>query len=109
MLSFSTTFLLTNLVNVLAYNMFHLYDENAVIEASPKEASLFTNFNTNVQDIQPIMDILSDFKIFARPSNDNIREIMEKAGKFALIKNPLFSMQSIVNGMGRSKVGLHTK
>jgi len=51
-------------------------------------------------NIQPIRDILSDFKIFASPTPENVFNLMIKAGRAALIKNTCYPMQSFVKGLG---------
>ena len=56
--------------------------------------------NNEWQDTQPILDILSDYSIFTKPTCTNVLDLMTKAAKTALIKLPCFVMQSLVRGMG---------
>lgn len=46
-------------------------------------------------EVQPIVDIFSEYGIFDRPTVKNIRELCIKAANVCLIRLPLFSIQSI--------------
>ena len=66
-----------------------------------REAEIVANFkNGSLTDTQPIQDMLSDSHIFALPTPSNMDELILKAGKITLIRNPYHGMQSIVKGMG---------
>ena len=92
----------------LVYNIFGSIDDGSLIKSflrflTPKEAALFHDLPRVANSeplIQPIMDVLFDFNIFSRPSKENLNDVLAKAGKTALVKNPLFSMKSIIKGMG---------
>jgi len=64
------------------------------------ETQLIKTFKEIGGDTQPISDILSDYSIFSVPTKDSIDELTVKAGKVALIRNPCFAIQHLVNGMG---------
>ena len=68
----------------------------------PKEADIIQRFKSgsfnNNEDA--IMDILQEYSVFAKPTLSNIDSLLEKAAKTALIINPHFALQSLVEGMG---------
>ena len=64
------------------------------------ECDLLRKFKESEIPTQAIMDIFSDYAIFSRPSKENIDQLIVKAGKIALIRNPCFSMQQLIKGMG---------
>lgn len=51
-------------------------------------------------DVQPIVDVLSEYKVFDKPTNANIKSLCIRAANIALIRLPNFSLTCIVNGMG---------
>ena len=66
-----------------------------------KERNIITSFEKGlVKDPQPIIDILTESKIFTMPTPDNIRQLCLKCGKIILLSNSYLSVKSIVNGMG---------
>ena len=64
------------------------------------ECDLLRKFKESEIPTPAIMDIFSDYAIFSRPSKENIDQLIVKAGKIALIRNPCFSMQQLIKGMG---------
>ena len=63
------------------------------------EASLLEKFDGS--DAQPILDILTEYKIFERPTVGNINRLITKAVNVALIRLPSFAMGTIIKGMGK--------
>ena len=68
----------------------------------PKEATIIQCFRSGrLNDDQgAIIDILTEHSVFAMPNHANIDSLLEKAAKVALIKNPHFALQNLVEGMG---------
>ena len=68
----------------------------------PKEASIIQRFRSGIlnEDQDAIMDILTEYSVFTKPTRSNVDSLLEKAAKVALIKGPHFSLQSLVRGMG---------
>ena len=54
----------------------------------------------NRSDVQPILDVLTELKVFDRPTKSNIETLCIKAANVALIRLPHFALQSVVEGMG---------
>ena len=50
---------------------------------------------------QPIRDILSESRIYAEPTKQNIMTLLQRAAEMTLIRMPFLAMQSLVNGMGK--------
>ena len=69
----------------------------------PKEASIIQRFRSGIlnEDEDAIMDILTEYSVFTKPTRSNVDTLLEKAAKVALIKGPHFSLQSLVRGMGK--------
>ena len=53
------------------------------------------------KDEDAIMDILTEYSVFTKPTRSNVDTLLEKAAKVALIKGPHFSLQNLVRGMGK--------
>ena len=66
------------------------------------EADLIKSFATNqvVEKTQHIIDILSESRVFANPSKDNVYDLCKKAAHTTLVKLPFCSMKCLVGGMG---------
>ena len=75
---------------------------NTFLEFLPiKEASYINDFiRGEVNDIQPLVDILCEYKIPTNPTKENINQLLLKAAKSALIRLPSSSFQCLVEGMG---------
>ena len=56
--------------------------------------------NNNIADVQPIIDILSEYQFFVKPTKDNIETLCLKAADVSLIRLPCFAFLGIINGMG---------
>ena len=69
----------------------------------PKEASIIQRFRSGIlnKDEDAIMDILTEYSVFTKPTRSNVDTLLEKAAKVALIKGPHFSLQNLVRGMGK--------
>ncbi|XP_057311866.1 uncharacterized protein LOC130649582 isoform X2 [Hydractinia symbiolongicarpus] len=61
------------------------------------ERALFEKFS----EVQPVLDILTEYKIFDSPNASNILDLCKKAANVALIRLPCFGVNSIVKGMGK--------
>ena len=55
---------------------------------------------TNVHQYQPIVDILSEHKIFTKPNPANIMQLCITAANVCLIRLPMFAMQTLSKNMG---------
>ena len=67
----------------------------------PREMALLTRFaDGKSKKQQAVIDILSESKIFERPTQDNIKTLCLKAAKISLIRLPSYSMKEIRVGMG---------
>ena len=90
----------------LKYCIFGDVDFNELISSfmqfiTPKEAEIIDKFKRgDMVDAQPIMDILTEYSIFSRPTPNNVSELLHRAANVALIRNPCFSFQRIIKGMG---------
>ena len=58
-----------------------------------RETYLIKSFVANSRT-QPIMDILSEFRIFNKPTSENILQLCKKAAHIALIQSPYFQFES---------------
>ena len=68
---------------------------------TPTERELISQFATkDGEDPQPLVDIFSEYSIFASPTSHNVRGMVIKAANIALIRQPCFAMQLLVQGMG---------
>lgn len=47
---------------------------------------------------------LAEYNIFTNPTEGNINQLMLKAGKNALLRNPCFAFQSLVKGMNENPI-----
>ena len=66
-----------------------------------REVMLIQQLMSNkIVDVQPIIDILSEYKIFVNPCKENIEKLCFTAANVALIRLPCFAFFGIVNGMG---------
>ena len=66
----------------------------------PQEEELLSNFSEST-DSQAVIDIFSEFGILNLPTVENLPELIKKAAKMALIKQPCFNLQALVQGMGK--------
>ena len=68
---------------------------------TPIERELISRFaHKDGEDAQPLIDIFTEYSIFTRPTSQNVRSIVIKAANIALIRQPCFAMQLLVQGMG---------
>ena len=68
-----------------------------------KEASIVQRFRSEIliEDEDAIMDILTEYSVFTKPTRSNVETLLEKAAKVALIQGPHFSLQSLFRGMDK--------
>ena len=66
----------------------------------PKTESAFIE-KFEQANAQPVLDILTEYKIFEQPTSENITRLCKKAANVALIRLPCFGLKSIVKGMGQ--------
>ena len=65
-----------------------------------RESECLEHFNVHSQDArQACIDVLTEFRIFEAPHEDNIKTLCIKAGRIALIQTPCFNLQKLVTGM----------
>ena len=68
---------------------------------TPTERDLIKNLQEKSSgNKQAIQDILQEYSVFEIPNSENIMSLVEKAANVALIKQPCYNMQKIVEGMG---------
>ena len=68
----------------------------------PKEAGIIQPFQSGIlnEDEDAIMDILTEYLLFTKPTRSNADTLLGKAAEVASIKGPRFSQQSLIRGMG---------
>ena len=89
----------------LKYNLFNAVEDVDLIEGFlqfiyERESKFFAKFkNENDKDCSDaILDVLSDFNIFTRPTVENIDTLASKAGKVALIRIRIFRCKLLYLG-----------
>ena len=67
----------------------------------PKEAGIIQRFRSGIlnEGEDAIIDILTEYSVFAKPTRLNVDALLEKAPKVALKKGLHFSLQSLARGM----------
>ena len=84
------------------YYLFETISEELITSffnfVTPLEAERIKNFTSN--DTQSIMDILFEYSIFEIPTTENVKKLVLKAAKMAIIRQSCYYMMSIVRGMG---------
>ena len=67
----------------------------------PKEAGIIQRFRSGIliEGEDAIIDILTEYSVFAKPTRLNVDALLEKAPKVALKKGLHFSLQSLTRGM----------
>ena len=92
--------------STLKYSLFGLVGNDELLASfiqfiPPIEAQLVQRYSKGeVSNNQPILDILCEYSIFELPTQKNVLQLCQKAANVGLVRNPCFSMQSIVKGMG---------
>jgi len=64
-----------------------------------REGNLFEHFDASPETVRACMDVLTEYRIYALPTTNNIRERNLKAARISMIQSPCFQFQNLVRSM----------
>ena len=91
---------------VVKYHLFNVRDHDDLVQSflsylpfrESETIELFANGVTN--EVQPLIDIFSESKIFRNPTRSNVYELCKEAANTLLEKQSFFAMKNLISGMG---------